>query len=199
MSELQKHYGGRLVFDESMHRYWLDGVEVDSVTQILSACGLVDYSFIPEADREFYLARGSAVHLGCHILDTGELDWDEMDPRVVPHVEAWQAFKGDHNIHVISSERPVFNEVYGFAGTIDKIVEWDGTICQVELKTNSCPWWLGMQTAGYDACLEKSIPRWGLALKANGGYKAEPQTDFADRDNFMAALRVRQLQKLHSR
>jgi len=200
MSAVEEYYGGRLRFDPEMHRYFLDDVEVDSVTQVLSACKLVDYSFIPEKDRQFYLDRGKAVHAGCHILDTAELEWSELDPRVTPHVEAWQKFKEDHKVTVIKSERPVFNDVYGFAGTMDKIAEWDGVMCQIELKTNSLPWWVGLQTAGYDACLSTSIPRWGLALKANGNYGTPTAfTDYSDRDNFMAALRVRQMQKLHAR
>ena len=58
-----------LSFEPTHHVYKLDGVELPSVTQILSDCSLTPW--YPDADRKILFEPWTAVHKACELLG----DW----------------------------------------------------------------------------------------------------------------------------
>lgn len=104
-----------LIFNEPDHSYFLDGVRLPSVTQILQAEGFIDTRFYEDYDRE----RGRIVHLATHYDDLGELDEDSLDPVIVPYVEAWRSFKRESGFIVEASEVSLASKTYGYCGTMD--------------------------------------------------------------------------------
>lgn len=85
-----------LEFDELTHRYTLAGERLPSVTQILQASGLIDFSKIPGPILLGAKARGTAVHKALHYYNEGDLDVEEfcaMFPEYAPYVEAWIQFR----------------------------------------------------------------------------------------------------------
>ena len=102
-------------FDEAEHAYHHNGVRLPSVTQILQAEGFIDMRFFDAYSRE----RGRLVHLATHYDDMGELDEDTLDPVIEPYLRAWRKFRQESGFTVESSEVPMVNIKYGFAGTPD--------------------------------------------------------------------------------
>ena len=50
---------------------------------------------------------------------------------------AWVRFKKAHNLKVIANEATVVNDTLKVAGTLDRIVEWDGRRCVLDIKTGA--------------------------------------------------------------
>ena len=104
-------------FDRDEHIYTRRGVILPSITQILTAEGIIDTSFYTEDGRD----RGKNVHLACHLFDTGQIGEDEMDAETEPYLRAWISFKRDTGFIVVDSEKPLASKLYGFAGTPDRV------------------------------------------------------------------------------
>ena len=104
-------------FDEEGHIYTLNGVPLESVTDILEDEGFIDTRFFDEFSRE----RGTFVHLARHLDDMGELDEDTLDPVIAPYLEAWRRFKRESGFVVEQSEVPMASKTYRFAGKPDVI------------------------------------------------------------------------------
>ena len=68
-----------LTFDPLAHRYVLDGERLPSVTQILQASGLINFSKIPQPILIAARDRGSAVHQAAHYYNEGDLDVAEFE------------------------------------------------------------------------------------------------------------------------
>src|SRR4051812_25111537 len=74
--------------DES-HAYWLGGEQIPGLTHCLKEAGLVDTRFLKETGRR----RGSVVHVACHYLDDGNLDWSSLDEEALAFVKGYEKFK----------------------------------------------------------------------------------------------------------
>jgi hypothetical protein len=83
-------------FDPATHAYTVDGVRVPSVTQVLEAVGISDFSSVP-ADRLAYAQNlGTAVHQATEAFDQDDLDFASVAGTVVePYLEAWSKFRRD--------------------------------------------------------------------------------------------------------
>lgn len=174
-----------LCFDRENHRYSVDGIELPSVTTILRDCGLVDSRYFDE----YSATRGSAVHLACAYFDMGDLDESSLDPAIVGYVEAYKKFRREVNLTFFSIETPLHSELYGFAGTPDRVIP--GMVGGVlDIKTGQPQPWHGAQLAAYVILADKpkQATRYGLYLKADGTYKLETYRDRHDFDVWNAAL-----------
>jgi hypothetical protein len=192
----------QLEFDAATHTYRAGGVIVPSVTQILEAVGVVDYSYLPPATRNMALARGSAVHLACQFDDEGDLDEGALDPALLPYVLAWRAYRAEVGFVPQEIERRVHSSRYGYAGTLDRTgTNGRGDLCLIDLKTSRAEGWVKLQTAAYTGALDepRRYLRGCAELHADGTYRAlwfpaaEWQLDFGD---FLACLHVYRLQKI---
>src|SRR6516225_10876900 len=85
-----------LKFDEETHVYTVNGEELPSVTQILKAARLIDYSMIPQPILQAAAHRGSAVHQILELLDNDLLDpASEIDGGIAGYVGAAIQFYKD--------------------------------------------------------------------------------------------------------
>jgi hypothetical protein len=85
-----------LVFDETLHRYTLDGEPLPSVTGILQRAGLVDFSQIPTFVLAAARERGTKVHRAIHFYNEDDLDvagFRDLFPDYWPYVAAWIKFR----------------------------------------------------------------------------------------------------------
>jgi hypothetical protein len=190
----------QLQFDAERHIYSVDGRAIPSVTQILEACGVVDYSYLPPETRKMALARGSAVHLACQFDDEGDFD-EASAPELLPYVEAWRRFCAEQGMTFLDIERRVYSAKYGYAGTLDRIgTNGRDDLCLIDLKTNSSEGWVRLQTAAYAGALDepRRYLRGCAELHKDGTYRAmwfpaaEWQKDFSE---FLACLAVLRLQE----
>ena len=123
-----------LEFDESEHRYSLDGVVLPSVTTVINA-------ILPQWQADQWaMDRGTATHHGCRLLDEGRLDWSSVDPEIEPRIRAWQKFRREFPSEVIANEQRVFSAQHRFAGAVDRILEFKGgDVCVCDLKNSVSP------------------------------------------------------------
>jgi hypothetical protein len=188
--------GEGLYFDEPSHRYWLDGVELPSVTQVLAIAGLTDWSHCGEWARE----RGSVVHKAIHLELTGGLDWSTLPESLHPYVSAELQAIQDLGAEVVASEVRIVSKLYGYAGTLDRVVRINGRLVLWDTKTGPIVPAYGLQTAAYVEAIHEMQPdflggqrierRYALRLNADGTYELLPFTDRQDIVNFHAAVRV---------
>lgn len=108
-------------FDREAHIYTRAGIVLPSITQVLVAEGIIDTSHYTEEGRH----RGSMVHLACHLYDTAQISEEEIDAETEPYLRAWISFKRDTGFNVIDSEKPLASKLYGFAGTPDRVGEFE--------------------------------------------------------------------------
>ena len=116
-----------VAYDPATHTSRLpDGRNVPHVTTVLKAVGL-SQDFIALSDMTPRIAefvrmgglRGTAVHADCHAYDDNDLDWDRVDERVRPFVEAWAQFREDKGLVPLVRERHVYHRHLVYTGIKD--------------------------------------------------------------------------------
>lgn len=197
MSALQPKYAIKPL---DPHGYEIDGAPVPSVTEILEDLGLSDYSFVPEDDLDWAKDRGSAVHTATHFYDDGDLNDDDLDDRVRPHVEAYKNFREDTGFEPTHIEIPVWHPVNRYAGTLDRIGVLNGVSVLVDLKSGQPPPTVGLQTAAYQLAAKCTydltpVKRFSLWLKDDGRYKLDPLDNWHDFDDFLSLVNTWYIKK----
>lgn len=120
-----------LSFDPDTHTYAYDGAQVPSVTQILSGVGMVDSRFFTEEAR----TRGTYVHRATEFIDSGSLDWESLDPVLLPYCQAYMRFVEDVRPEILLSERPLYHPDFKYAGTLDRLMKFNGSVAIVDFST----------------------------------------------------------------
>ena len=204
-----------LKFTEEGHRYELNGQRLISLTQILSAAGLVDYSAVNPQVLEDKAKFGTKVHEYCLWLSKGDLDMDDLKPylKYWNRVEGWrqfiEAFKFKFDLDWC--EVPVAVKVNGisYAMTMDCYGSYgegeNVSLAVVEIKTccNQEPSHQ-IQTAGQAIAfrnqaesLQMPLKRFAVYLQDkpdSGGryYKVQEHTERMDEKVFLSALALTQ-------
>ena len=175
-----------LAFDAATHTYRINGQSVPSVTQILAEAGLIDGQWYTDESQ----LRGRTVHIITALHDRDELDESKVADEYKGYLTAWRKLQADTQCEVFSVERRICNFVYRYAGTMDRLVRWNGVLYLVDLKTGATQWWHKIQTAAYWMCHD--IPaacRCAIYLSPDGSYKIKIHEAHAyDTDVFRAAL-----------
>ena len=177
-------------FCAETHTYSVQGIRRVSVTQALREWVLVNVygqeyfvhtytgDAVPAATFRAAGEIGTATHVGCHYLGTGQgLDWESLDPVLVPMLRGFERWMADYRVEVIASEQPLYSERYDFAGTLDiicKIYKRKYLMTLVDIKTGGYGM-AGAQTSAYE-CLWREhtkykgfLERWVLHLPRDGG------------------------------
>lgn len=188
-----------LTFDSEIHEYKWNGVVVPSVTQILEAQGIIDYSFLPPSTREMALERGSMVHQYTQYDDEADLDDDLVDPVIAPYLAAWRKYRRETSFEPDRIEFRGYDPIWRYAGTLDRTGLARKTRRKlVDIKTNTAPAWVRMQLAGYAAFLPdpKTYERECVELHKDETYRVIPfSVKEFDRDlnDFRSVVRAHQL------
>lgn len=188
-----------LTFDPVRHEYRFNGLIVPSVTKILEAVGISDFSGIPEYNLEYARIRGTMAHKATALDDMGELDEDSLDPVIIPYVEAWRKFKEEFAFVPLLIEHPIYHPIYGYAGTLDRTGnienDFDREIL-LDIKTGTIYMEsVGPQTAAYEEALRKEIGgtkrrRFAVKLMDSGEFKFISCENGLDFDVFKNAASV---------
>ena len=182
-----------LTFDETAHRYYLNGATIPSVTQVLECAGLVNYGFLGER-RDEYLERGRAVHLAAQRYDEGNLAEAGVPLEFRGYLQAWRAFRNDYAFVPTFIEHRVLHADYKYAGTLDRTGRiGDGTEIILDIKTGVAPTAVRYQLAAYAACLPhpRTRRRRCVELHADGSYRViafETSDYLRDFNVFAAAI-----------
>lgn len=136
-----------LSFDRERHLYTWSGTPVPSVTQILGASGLCDYSFVDEEIRNASMDRGSAVHWMLQLEDQGLLATRVHDD-LKGYRKAWRECKKNLKPRILRIEEG-FCSTLKFCGTPDRVVEMGTFYGVLDFKTGPILDWVGVQLAAY--------------------------------------------------
>lgn len=169
-----------LEFDPSRHIYTVAGIEVVSVTRVLSRLGLSPtYPDTPEAEakRNF----GTSVHSWTVEVDQVEATSIPPDHKfpsedICKCGDAWSQFKKDYNVQILHTELPVYCHSKEYAGTIDRVAMIDGKLTIIDIKTGNPGRVAGLQLAGYAHAYfedQGEMPRRLIAVQvlSTGQYK----------------------------
>lgn len=189
-----------LSFDAESHTYRFEGQPVPGVTTILKP--ITDFSAVPPQVLAAAAAFGTAVHSACELDDLGELDEGQLDPALVPYLEAWRKFSADHAVQWSHIEASVYHPVFRYAGTLDRfgLVKGLNTVVDIKSSAQLYPS-VGPQLAAYANALPAgatAVKRMAVQLKADGTYTAKEYADPTDWPLFCSLLTVRTWCARHS-
>lgn len=187
-----------LEFDEALHKYSRNGMPVPGVTEVLESVGISDFTFVDPDTLEYAKQLGTAVHRVCEMYDNQTLDFNSIDPVVVPYLEGWKKFKADYDVEIIENELRVYDPTYCYAGTLDKIVKiLSGTRVLLDIKSGEKTRAAQIQTSAYLRAFKYPtdgpgiMERWCIYLDNEGGFKRVIHRDYErDISVFLGALSV---------
>lgn len=159
----------RLTFDPKAHAYYLNGVRLPSVTQVIE-----DFGMGPIYPPGPYKVRGERVHQCCELFDLGEnLDDYDIGEEIWPRVRAYQRLMNDMQFQWTMIEQILYDPELLVAGKTDRIgFTKHGEPCVLDIKTGKPGREVALQLAGY---ARMGLPR-SEYLKAKR-YKAELRED----------------------
>lgn len=189
----------RLLFSEKGHLYTLDGMRIQSVTQVIEP--YLPYGGLPADVRDAALQRGTIVHALTELDDLGQLDHEDARlaeaAGLMGYLEAWRAYKKDKRLNMRAVELRVYHSKHRYSGTADRLMESDdmpGIPILGEIKTGSLSPFYALQTAAYVEAIRDGgidIPyRWIVELKPNGKYHPAEHTNKEDFPAFVGALKM---------
>ena len=121
-----------VIFLEDTHQYFLDGVELQGITQSLIHRAFPDtYANIPEEVLMRAAEKGSNIH------ETIQFCEENGFPGQTPEWLSYAKMKADHHLHYVTHEYIVTDRVK-FASAIDLVmVDDEGKIVLCDIKTTS--------------------------------------------------------------
>jgi hypothetical protein len=162
-------------FDPEAHKYYVDGIEVKSVTQILGELGALP---VPPRATRYHREKGSLIHLGCEYVDRGEWSETATTPELVPYIRGYKKFLKVENFVPSLIEQRVFSQLFRVAGTLDRWGHVNSTRVLVDLKTGAHDPGHDLQTAIYAILLKEYMGdeyntdfRMTIQLTRDGNYR----------------------------
>ena len=199
-----------LTFREDDHSYFLDGVRIPSVTQVLKGAGLIDYSGLlnmPDGYKRLQAAQrfGTAVHKACELYDLDNLDEQSLDPALRPYLDGWIKFLDESDFVIENIEMMVCSVKYRFAGKLDRsgLLYDKRTILDIKSSFEIMPA-NHIQNGGYTIAYnegkqvkDKVYQRAVVQLRGDGTYKIELSKDPNDLNIFLSALTIHNFKEAH--
>ncbi len=150
-----------------------------------------EYGDINKAVLDQAARRGHLVHEYTEDIDYG-CDPNEVEYEVAPYIKAYYDFRRDYKPDWIAVEFPVYSEVYGYVGTLDRYGIIDGKRCIVDIKTVSSATKLqkfttSAQTHAYAVALKETNidyyteKRYALYLTKDGEYNLVDLGEYDDK------------------
>jgi len=177
-----------IIFRPDNHEYLIGKIKIPSVTQILQNEGLIDtYFFEPEHAR-----KGRELHEITELVDKGLTSIDGLPADYIPYIEAYISFLRISGVKILQSEKRLYHELLGFAGTLDRYVSINGHEAIIDIKTGVKAKWHPVQLAGYKILADTNNAKmYCLYLEKTGKFKlVEYKDDIKYKNIFMSALNI---------
>lgn len=183
-----------LEYSDATHRYFADGKELPSVTQILDLAGQIS-AYCRDEEARY---RGTKVHEYCAIDDVAPLDLRTVPREFRRYLKAWRKFRQDTGFRPSLIEARVDCLEYGYSGRLDRFGLFDTstfpTILDIKTsKTGAIPDYGRLQTVAYGFALKPTsvFGRIVVSLKPDGNYNTKPYpitTYTADRAEWLSLV-----------
>jgi len=179
-----------LDFDPVAHAYRWQGRPVPNVTNLLRPLGGYEWVDAEVLERKGEL--GKAIHLATHLDDLGALDESSVSDGIAPYLEAWRKFRREVPCEWAQSERPLYSQAFGYAGTPDRCGTVRGDRAVVDVKSVAqLSFVTGVQLAAYRAlAFTEPARRYAVQLKPNGNYVLQEYQSPDDWMCFVALLTI---------
>lgn len=125
----------KIDFKSDSHEYFINGKKVPSVTQVLSLAG--EFKYVNKDVLERAAKFGTAVHKATELYDQNNLNLDNLDPALMPYLQAWKKFLNETNFKILEIEKIVGSNRMGYAGTIDRIGYIGDDLTLLDIKTTT--------------------------------------------------------------
>lgn len=122
-----------LDFYDKGHIYMLDGERIPCVSDLCRFLHKEIYKDAPLWQMEAAADRGTAVHKATEELD--KVGTAKISEEYAPYLEAYAAFRWEHDVEWELIEHPDYHPVHGYAGTIDRYGKVDGHATLLDIKT----------------------------------------------------------------
>jgi hypothetical protein len=195
-----------ITFEEKTHKYFVDNIEVPSVTTIMKNGGLDIYGHIDPIILRKASQRGTDVHKITELHDSGILNINKVDPIYLPYLTNWVNLLKKHEFEVLSCELILYSSKYNFIGTIDRIIEVKANnfgiptgIYILDIKTGKLTPIARVQLYGYKMLYEEVFSTSGIGRIAahvtNKEAKISLFYDEMDKYVFLSCLQIFQFKK----
>lgn len=123
-------------YDEETHKYFRNGVEKPSVTEIANPISFERLTALQQSLLERARARGTRCHeIAEEFWLTGELNAEEIESDYFPYIQQFILWAKTYRPKVLYTEKRLFSEE--FCGTADLIIQLDGETILVDYKFTS--------------------------------------------------------------
>lgn len=181
-------------FDPAAHVYRVNGQPVPSVTQILEAAGITDYSAVPPDRLAYARELGTAVHTATEAYDQDDLDFESIQGTVVEqYLIQWRDFCRAAKFEPALIEHRGIGNLsgarYGF--TVDRAGLMGGLPVVLDIKTGTRSRSWGIQLAAYEYALWQQDGRHRRRVVVqldDESWKLHTMDGTSDLDIFRAAL-----------
>lgn len=119
-------------FDKG-HIYMLDGQRLPCVSDLCRFLHREIYKDAPIWQMEAAADRGTKVHAATEALDKSGRA--EIEDEYLPYLQAYAAFRKEHDVQWELIEHPDYHPIYLYAGTIDRYGTVDGHKTLLDIKT----------------------------------------------------------------
>jgi hypothetical protein len=188
----------RIECDEN-HVYRVDGRVVPSVHEILHSNGFVDDRWYTDEGKK----RGQLVAVATELSDKGTLDEDQLQALgdtynvdLPAYVSRWRRFRIAWDFKTRDIEQPVYHPTFGYCGTPDRVIEREGKIAVLDIKTGGRADWYALQTAAYAYCCPTFARRFIVYLTPDD-WKLVEHTDRTDESTWLGALQIFNWKRSH--
>ena len=124
------------IYDEENHKYYVDGEEKPSVTDIASPISFERLDNLQKVLLERARERGRRCHeIFEEYLLMGDIDIEEIETDYIPYVQQFILWAKTYRPKVIYTEKKMFSNE--FCGTCDLVCEIDKKVLIVDYKVTS--------------------------------------------------------------
>lgn len=184
-------------------RYIINEREYARVSSVVRHAGLSDFSKIPARDRQWYLDRGAGNHRLFEDVELGRDHKFDYDPEIERYRPGHARFLRETGFNALPGgiERLVWSDEYGIAGRLDRLGTIQNRVVLLDYKSSvlppaakpGLPTPTAIQSAIYLLLIPgfkfSEVERYGVAIKAGGGYSMSTKYPFSDRDYALMCIR----------
>ena len=124
-----------LEFKPENHTYWLDGMMIPGVSELMRPLSESMYRKVDKTMLDAAAARGSAVHEA--IENFAKFGIEDCEPELQGYFDGFIRWFNENRVEVIASEVAVYNKTYRYAGTVDLLCKVRGETWLVDVKTTA--------------------------------------------------------------
>lgn len=187
------------ILDKPALRYWF-GREIYRAFMADPSLNEQEALQAPYKKSKDAKSRGTTIHTLIEAYkQTGEVKTDIPD-SIKPYMEAFKDWLGNNHVEIVESEKTLYSEKYGYAGTADLIVKINGSgTYVVDTKTGKDIYpEVALQLSAYKQALEENgtkidgmaalLLETGADDKPTGKYKFATQQDYFE--EFLACKKL---------